>query len=157
MRQTFVDPDEFDFTSLHGIDMNFLLNQLFYLKSVVLIDTINTLCGTVTYVLKFMINSYESDTVCHLFVDITEGTRLRFYNRDVFWFEFCELMIYLFQNLCDFYLPMGIVLLIFYQTCKYNNSVYEKEVATSDKYSEEFNSVIDKNLIFKEEIDQKSR
>lgn len=151
-----MEPNEFDFTSLHGIDMNFLLNQLFYLKAVVLIDTINNLCGTVTYILKFMINSYENDNVCHLFVNMTEGTRLRFYNKNVFWFEFCELIIHLFQDVFDFYLPMAIVFLIFYQTCRYNK-VNEQEVESSDKYSDDYNFVYDKNLIFKEECDDSSR
>lgn len=137
--------------------MNFLLNQLFYLKSVVIIDTINSLCGTVTYVLKYMINSYEDTNKCHLFVDVTEGHRLQFYNKDVFWYEFCELIIYFFQNMCDLFLPMGIVLLIFYQTCKYNHSQVEKEKTNSDKFSEEYSFVYDRNLIFKEEIEHKSR
>lgn len=129
---------EFDYTLFHGIDQNFLLDQLFYLKSVVIVDTINSLCNSVTHILKYMINSYErtNETGCHLFVAQADGDRQRFYNQGVFYFELSELIFYAFEMIFEMFLPMGIVQLIFYETCKYQN--HESQIFSSNKLTDSF-------------------
>lgn len=149
---------EFDFSIVYGIETNFLLDQLFYLKAVLVVNTQNALSRFIQGILKFMVNSYETNmyeesTVCHQFVGLADGDRLRFYNKSVQIFELIELIFYFFENLFELFQPIGLILLIFYETCK-SQTHENKHWLYSEMLSDSEEGFQTKNLRFGEEVSQ---